>query len=205
MKIRKYIWPVLFLLGVSIGTYYLLIYLDLVTDSEKRITGIFTILGLTLGIFQFWVSEVNNKIRLDYELKYEAYKELNRTIQAISENLNIEMGKDSEINPHGLVTALMNLINQFQDTVKTNDDFLFAGLQYRPGFNALSKITFKIVERTDKMRKSIEDIQKKSISDEGLNAVMVIERMNWHNDTRALLGELHDKKYDFYKEVKGYL
>jgi hypothetical protein len=205
MKITKYIWPIVFLAGFSIGTYYFLIYLDLVTDSEKRITWIFTILGLSFGIFQFWVTEINNKIRRDYELRYEAYKELNKTIQAISEKLNEEMGKDGGVGPHGLVTSLMNLVNQFQDTVKTNDDFLFPGLQHKPGFNALSKISFRILERADKMRKNIEDMQKKKISDEGLNALMVIERMNWHNDTRALLGELHDKKYDFYKEVKGYL
>lgn len=178
IKFKKYIWPILFLVSISVGTYYFLIYREFVSDTEKRITGIFTILGLTLGIFQFWISEVNNKIRLDYEIKYEVYKELNRAIQAISENLNIEMGKDTEINPHGLVTALLNLINQFQDAVKANDDFLFPGLQYKPGFKAVSEITSKILGRADKMRKNIEDYQKKGPNEAGLDMVTLIERMN---------------------------
>jgi hypothetical protein len=204
MKYRRYIPPMIFILSIGLATYYLFIYSAIVDDAEKRTAGIIGLLGFGFGIFQFWVGEINNSRRRDFELTYEAYKELTLTIQNISEILNREMTGSHDIDPHGLVNSLMNLINQFQDTVETNDDFLFPGLQYKESFIRLTDITVNILTRTDKLRTEFETLENKG-SEGNLYFEKVLIRMKWHNETREFLKELHANKYAFYKDVRKYL
>ena len=203
MKKVKYLQPVLLFLTVCGITYYVFIYSGFGLDSEKRIAGIIASLGLGLGLFQFWLTEINNKRRQDFKLKYEVYKELTRTIQSITEILNTEMASGTDINPHGLVTSLLNLINQFQDVVKINDDFLFPGLQYKDSFKKLTTIAEAILVKADKLRKEIETLENKD-NPRNIDLGKMALRMNWHNETRELLKNLHSQKYEFYKEVKKY-
>lgn len=203
MKYKRYIPPIIFILLIALTTYYLFIYSNVVDDSEKRIAGIIGLLGLGLGIFQFWVSEINNNRRKDFDLKYEAYKELTRTIQVITETLNREMTDSVDIDPHGLVTSLLNLVNQFNDTVKTNDDFLFPGLQSKSSFKKLAAITENILVRSDGLRKEFETLNNKG-TQQNVDFIKIFVRMNWHNETRELLKQLHSNKYSFYKDLKNY-
>lgn len=210
MKFKSYIPPILFLIAVVALTYFIFIYAHFVDDSEKRITGIIALLGLSLGIFQFWIREINNKKRRDFELKYEVYKEILKTIESIGQKLNIEM-TNSEINLHGLVSSLMNLINEFQDIVKVNDDFIFPGLQYKESFTRMRDITVSIIIRTGEFRKKFEELQRKieDFSESGdhknwIELGKMVERSNWHNETVDLLRKFYFYKQDFYKDMRSY-
>ena len=205
MKItRNYILPLVFLIAMVGLTYYLFFSLDILPDNEKRMTGIFTTLGLTFGLFQFWISEVNNSKRREFDLRYESYKEFCLIIDQITETLNQEMG-DSSHNPHATVTKLLNLINQFQSLVKINSDFLFKELNKRQETKDIRDIIENILVRTDKFRKEIDDAGKKNPDSAITSLITTIGQMNWHNDTREHLKQLHDRKYLFYKAIRDYL
>lgn len=198
-----YILPFIFLVGTIGLTWYLFFELNILEDNEKRLTGIVAILGLTLGLFQFWISEVNNNKRRQFDLKYEAYKEFRQTIDSITETLNQEMAGNNP-DTHGLVSKLVNLINQFYSSMQINSDFLFKGLNDKPESIKVRETLEKILIRTDKLRKEIDDVHKNNPEPMAINLVMTIGQMNWHNETRDYLKNLHDYKYPFYKIVRNY-
>lgn len=195
--------PFVLLIAVSGLTWYLFFHLGLVTDDEKRLTLIVGILGLTLGAVQFWISEINNKNRREFDLRYATYKEFVSIVDAISETINNEMTNQTQ-SPHAIVSRLMNLINQFGSSVRMNSDFLFNGLENKKETIKTSDILEKILLRTDKFRKEIDDAANRNPNPTSISMVIVIGQMNWHNETRAYLKELNIEKYSFYKVLREY-
>jgi hypothetical protein len=202
-KIIKYLLPSLFLLAIVGIVWFIFILCDIVTDPEKRLTGIIAILGLGFGVFQFWVTEINTRSRRTSELRYNEYRQLFILIESIPDFLNIEMMKDQSDDPHGLVSTLMNQINRISSLINTNNEFLFPGLIDSEESKNLNRVLSEILRRSDILRDKIEKTVKKDQQDlSGL--VKMIESMNWHNDIKNQLDEYHSVKYDFYKKLRNY-
>lgn len=195
--------PFVFLIAVIGLTWYLFFYIGIVTDNEERLTLLVAILAVTFGTIQFWISEINNKKRREFDLRYESYKDFVLIIDSISETINQEMVNQTQ-NPHAIVSKLMNLINQFGSATKMNSDYLFSGMAKNKETVKVSDILEKILFRTDKFRKEIDDAVNKNPDPTSILLVTTIGQMNWHNDTREYLKELNSCKHSFYKIVRDY-
>ncbi|RXQ94376.1 hypothetical protein EO244_08825 [Ancylomarina salipaludis] len=203
-KYIRYILPFSFLIAIIFLTWILFFQLELITDNEKRYAGIFSILGLGFGIFQFWMHEINTTNRKLFDLRYETYKDFIFLIDSILETLNNEMKIPKSKNIHGFVSSLMNQINRIGSSVNMNKDYLFPSLHLKPEVKKVESILSKILKRTDEYRLNIEKARKED--DEFLkNLNESIENMNWHNDVRDELKILHKEKYNFYKALRKYL
>jgi len=198
-----YIAVFLFLIVLILMTWYVFFYLEIISSNEKRIAGIFSILGLGFGLFQFGFNEVKSNKRKKFYLKYETYKEIIRLIDSVSETLNIQMTSNEMLEVHGLACKLLNQINQIASTINLNNDFLFPDICKTPESKKIQDILEKILLRTDRYRIGIE----KAVKHEKYNMkefVEGIEEMNWHNEMKDYLKELHENKYAFYKKLRTY-
>lgn len=204
MKKRlPYLLPIIFLIGIVLLTWILFFSLELVSDNEKRITCVFAILALGFGVFQFWVNELNIERRKKFDLRYETYKEIVLLIESISETINIKMISKETIEAHGVLSKLINQINNLSSTMNRNNDFLFPDICKTPESKKNQKILENIILRTDKFRIGIENAAKHDKYNMKEFAES-IEEMNWHNEIREYLKELHDNKYDLYKKLRTY-
>jgi hypothetical protein len=192
-----------FLLAVLLLTWYLFLYDDFIGESDDRIAGIFVSLALGFGIFQLWINEINIDRRKLYEWRYETYKEIVLQIDEISETLNLKMTGDEIGSVHNLVSRLMNHVNRINSAVAINSDFLFPDLQLKPETKSIVMIVENILTRTDEFRMKFEDANQggREIAHDFLQSM---ERMQWHNEIREHLTELHLNKYEFYRILRTY-
>lgn len=191
----------IFLLLVLILTWYLFLIDDLVSESEERITGVFASLALGFGIFQFWLNELNAERRRIYDQRYEAYKEFVLQIEHISESLHIEMTGDEIGSIHNLLSRLMNHLDRINSAVAMTSGDLFPDLHLKTETESILRIVGLISTRTNEFRLKVEKASRegKDISRDFMHSH---DRMQWHNDIRELLNELHRRKYDFYQVLR---
>ena len=194
----------LFLLVVLLLTWYLFLIDDFVIESEERITGVFASLAMGFGIFQFWLNELNTDRRKLYDLRYESYKEFVLQIERISESLHIEMTGDEIGSIHNLLSRLINHLNRINATVAMTSDFLFPDLHLKPETKVIVGTVGSILTRTNEFRLKFEKANRegKDIARDFLHSH---DRMQWHNEIRELLDELHTSKYDFYRLLRDYM
>lgn len=193
-----------FVLVVLLLTCYLFLYDDFTSKSEGKITGIIAFLALGLGVFQFWIDEMNTEERKLYDLRYESYKDFVLRIDLISETLNYEMAVNDINSIHNLVSRLMNDVNRIRSAIAMNSDFLFPDLHLTPEAENIDRIVGKILVRTDIFRRSIE----RAIKEENMhnrNFEMSVKQMKWHNEIREYLEDLHQSKFDFYEILRIYI
>ncbi len=204
---KVYIRPFLFLFAVGLGAVSL-IYYNLIEDTATEVIIAISVLGLGFGVFQLWFSEIKADRRRQWDIRYQAYKELIKATEVIPEVLNIEMGNSLESNPHGLISSLINITNNFHITVEANDELIFPGIKLNDNYTRLCVIIVKILERTNVLRKNTYNLAKDADSLEKTNLdewFKVAEQTNWHNDTNKLLADFHKDKHDFYSHIRSYL
>ena len=194
----------IFLLVVLLLTWYLFLIDDFVTESEERITGVFASLALGFGIFQFWLNELNTDRRKLYDLRYESYKEFVLQIERISESLHIEMTGDEIGSIHNLLSRLINHLNRINATVAMTSDFLFPDLHLKAETKSIVSTVGSILTRTNEFRLKFEKANREG-KDVARDFLHSHDRMQWHNEIRELLDELHTSKYDFYCLLRNYL
>ena len=199
----EYIVAFVFLLVVLLLTSYLFLYDDFVSESEEKITGIISFLAIGFGVFQFWINELNTDRRKLYDLRYNTYKEFIIHIDGISEILNVEMMGDEIGSIHNLVSRLMNKANRIKSDINLNGDFLFPYLYLKPETESILSIINRILIRTDEFRMNLESTNNKS-KEIARSFLHSTERMQWNNEIREYLSELHTSKYDFYRALRTY-
>ncbi len=194
----------LFLLLVLLLTWYLFLIDDFVIESEERITGVFASLAVGFGIYQFWLNELNTDRRKLYDMRYESYKELVLQIERISESMHIEMTGDEVGSIHNLLSRLMNHLDRINSTIAMTSDFLFPDLHRKTETKSIVSIVGNILTRTNEFRLKVEKANRegKDLTRDFLHSH---DRMQWHNEIRELLNELHTSKYDFYHLIRNYL
>ncbi len=194
----------LFLLLVLLLTWYLFLIDDFVIESEARITGVFASLAMGFGIYQFWLNELNTDRRKLYDMRYESYKELVLQIERISESMHIEMTGDEVGSIHNLLSRLMNHLDRINSTIAMTSDFLFPDLHRKTETKSIVSIVGNILTRTNEFRLKVEKANRegKDLTRDFLHSH---DRMQWHNEIRELLNELHTSKYDFYHLIRNYL
>ncbi len=192
-----------FVLVVVLLTCYLFLYDDFTSRNEGKITGIITFMTLGLGVFQFWIDEMNTEERKLYDLRYESYKDFVLRIDLISETLNYEMAGNDINSIHNLVSRLMNDVNRIRSAIAMNSDFLFPDLYLKPEAEHIDSIVGGILVRTDIFRRSVE----RAIKEENMhnrNFELSVKQMKWHNEIREYLEDLHQSKFDFYRILRAY-
>ncbi len=199
-KIMKYVLPILFLLAVAGIIWVVFFVFDFVVEPEKRITGIVTILGLGFGVFQFWIAEINIRLRRISELKQNEYHQIFLIVESIPDLLNVEMMKEQINNPHGLVSTLMNQFNRLSSIIRVNKDFLFPGIFDSKESQEMKEVLEEIIRRTDKFKQSMEKDNASTME----NTVEKVELINWHNDMKESLETYHSVKHAFYKKLRSY-
>lgn len=200
-KKLSYLFPILFLLIVTLLTWYIFFSLDLISDNEKRLTGVIALMGLGFGIFQFWMSEINNDRRKNYELRFDAYKEIVSLIQSVSETINDAMTSKEIIEVHGLVGKIMNQVNRIDVIMHIYNDFLFAEIYETTESKKVLEILEKILRRTDQFRFDIEKAENYNNMKEFFE---YIKKSDWHNEMREILKDLHKEKYNLFKKLRSH-
>jgi hypothetical protein len=194
----------LFLLVVLLLTWYLFLIDDFVIESEERITGVFASLAMGFGIFQFWLNELNTDRRKLYDMRYESYKEFVLQIERISESMHIEMTGDEVGSIHNLLSRLMNHLVRINSSIAMTSDFLFPGLHLNPETKSMVSIVGNILTKTNEFRLKVEKANREG-KDIARDFMHSHDRMQWHNEIRELLNELHTSKLDFYRLLRNYL
>jgi len=203
-KIFSYSGPIILLIVLLLLIYFFLFpYLDFTNNKEKSIAILTSLVGLCFGVFQVYLNTLVQSKREKSKLRHLEYKELVNNLNSIQEILNANMIQDIS-NVHGLVNSLMNRINNYIAFISYNDSYLFSGLKDSDSAKKLRSILNSILERTDKMRKAIDDILKSEVTNSSIDSdfVQKIEELNWHNDMRQMLNEFIPAKYDLVKKVQ---
>jgi hypothetical protein len=73
---------------------------------------------------------------------------------------------------------------------------LFPDLHLKPETESILRIVGLILTRTNEFRLKVEKARREGKDTRDFEYSH--DRMQWHNDIRELLNELHLKKYDFY-------
>ena len=105
---------------------------------------------------------------------------------------------------HNLLSRLMNHLDRINSTVAMTSDFLFPGLHLNPETKSMLSIVGNILTRTNEFRLKVEKANREG-KDIARDFLHTNDRMQWHNEIRALLNELHTSKYDFYRLLRNYL
>lgn len=196
---KRYFLPISFMIVMAVATWYFFIWKNWITNDELRLTSIIAVLGISLAIFQFWVSELNTNFRNKSQIRYNEYRQIFALIEAVPDKLNEEMMNGQEVNPHTLVSSMANLANRIISFLNSND-YLFPNLKDCKESKDLNDILAGIVKRTDQLRLEIEEINKKHEELPKLFLSMQ-ERANWHNEMSNQLNALHKAKYKFYEKL----
>jgi hypothetical protein len=193
-----------FVLLVVLLSCYLFLYDDFTSRSEGKITGLIAFMVLGLGVFQFWMDEMNSEERKLYDLRYESYKDFVLRIDLISETLNYEMAVNDLGSIHSLVSRLINDVNRIRSAIDMNSDFLFPDLHLKPETKTIHSIVGNILVRTDIFRRRVERSIKEA-SRHSRYFELSVEQMKWHNEIREYLEALHQSKFDFYRVLRAYM
>jgi uncharacterized ubiquitin-like protein YukD len=203
-KWKPYFFPIIFLILISILTWVIFFSFNIVSDNDKRITGIISILGLSFGIFQFWINELNIDRRKKFDLRYNTYKEIENLIELLTETINNRMIDSEKENIHSFLSSIMNQINRILSILNINDRYLFPEIFKQSEAIELKALLEKILNSTNSYRINVEkELREKS--PDMREYYKYIESVNWHNDLRELLIDLHSSKLKFYKTLRGYL
>lgn len=203
-KWKPYFFPIIFLILISILTWVIFFSFNIVSDNDKRITGIISILGLSFGIFQFWINELNIDRRKKFDLRYNTYKEIENLIELLTETINNRMIDSEKENIHSFLSSIMNQINRILSILNINDRYLFPEIFKQSEAIELKALLEKILNSTNRYRINVEkELREKS--PDMREYYKYIESVNWHNDLRELLIDLHSSKLKFYKTLRGYL
>lgn len=203
-KWKPYFFPIIFLILISILTWVIFFSFNIVSDNDKRITGIISILGLSFGIFQFWINELNIDRRKKFDLRYNTYKEIENLIELLTETINKRMIDSEKENIHSFLSSIMNQINRILSILNINDRYLFPEIFKQSEAIELKALLEKILNSTNSYRINVEkELREKS--PDMREYYKYIESVNWHNDLRELLIDLHSSKLKFYKTLRGYL
>jgi hypothetical protein len=194
---KSYIWPLLFIIVMTVVAWFFFFWIDIFENNEKRFTALVGFLGLVIGVFQFWVHEVSDRRKL----KYEAYKELHKIVDSIFQTMNHEMITD-EFNAHRMFSNLINLVNQFKSSVTINSDLFFKGLAEKNEAIKVRDTLDRILNRSDQLRVAVE--KNRTENKEFESIIDSVQQMNWHNDSREYLKELDEHKWAFYKTIQSY-
>ena len=198
MKKWSYLLAIIvFLIMIAVG-WYIFFCLEIFNTNDKRIVGIISYYGLVFGIFQFTINQINIRNRRLYDLRLSTYRELIKQIDTIIQTINDKLGTTDEFDFHGYVTKLLNLINQFTLYCRTYQDLIFPGLSKTKEFQFVRDIMYDVLETTDKFRKAI-DVGKDS------EIYKSFKRIDWHNEIRQKLKDLHEKKYDYFNLIRKYI
>jgi hypothetical protein len=199
-------WNYILLYSLTIASlitiWYLFFECGIVKGTDKILAALLPSLALTFGIFQTILSQINQKRRKLFDLRYEEFKSQIALISKISELINNGMSSETTVNAHGLVAQLLTLINEFLNFNRFQNEFLFKNIKEKEETKELKLVIEKILHRTDTFRKQIDDAKKKS----ELNDFAIgVHHMNWHNDVRELLGELFERRDGYFNQLKTFL
>lgn len=203
LKNNQRLLSFIFLLLWLFSTWYLFFYLEIVKGLALQIAASISYLGFGFALFQFWFNHIISKERMVFELRYSTYKEIIKIIDTISETVNEELSAGQIIQAYDMLCKLTNQINKLASTLNECDQHLFINISKEKEAIRIMEIFDKIIRRTDKFRIAVESTMNKSTI-EALNFIETIEAMNWHNDMRLYLNELHTEKYPFYAKFREY-
>ncbi len=198
-----YILLYLFLTLSSSAIWHLFFVLEIFKETDKILVALIPALALIIGVFQIVLNQINQKRTKLFELRYQEFKNQLDLIQRITDLINDSMTGYSTVEVHGLVGQILNLVNEFISFNRFQNEFLFKNITSKEATKRVREILEKILERTDIFRKQIDDTNKK---DSVINDIAIqVHQMNWHNDIREHLKELHEHKDGYLNELKSFL
>lgn len=203
-KIRKnldYIFLYLSLIIITSVIFYLFFNCKIIDGTDKILAALIPLLALIVGVFQILLNQINQKKNKFFELRYQELQNQITLLQKITNLISENMTNYSITNIHGLVSQLINLLNEFINFNRFQKEFLFKGITDKESAKKLKDILQKILERTDEFRKQIDDNNK----NESPN--IEFHQIKWHNDIKGYLKELDEKNitYDYLNELKSFL
>ena len=166
----------------------IVISLCILNNDPNKILLSLSILGVGFTIFQFWVSELNTKRRRDYNLKYQAYIELNNAIQNITDNYIIGMNQKENIDVQLLDSNIAMQVNRTFQILGSNINFLFKGIMKNKDYYEINIILNSILEVTSTYRNSID----KYTPDNEKNNGKYLDRRIWFEAMAKNLIELYN-------------
>lgn len=201
-KVRKnldYIFLYLSLIIITSVIFYLFFKCKIIDGTDKILAALIPLLALMVGVFQILLNQINQKRNKLFELRYQEFQNQITLLQKITNLISENMTNYSIINIHGLVSQLMNLLNEFINFNRFQKEFLFKGITEKESAKKLRDILRKILEKTDEFRKQIDDNNKNE------SATIKTYQIKWHNDIKNHLKELNKKEYDYLNELKSFL
>ena len=203
-KVRKnldYIFLYLSLIIITSVIFYLFFNCKIIDGTDKILAALIPLLALIVGVFQILLNQINQKKNKLFELRYQELQNQITLLQKITNLISENMTNYSITNIHGLVSQLINLLNEFINFNRFQKEFLFKGITHKESAKKLKDILRKILERTDEFRKQIDDNNK----NESPN--IKLHKIKWHNDIKNYLKELDEKNitYDYLNELKSFL
>ncbi|UOG76117.1 hypothetical protein MTX78_05850 [Hymenobacter tibetensis] len=179
---------------IEAATYTFLVS-DLIKDNGKALTVTLSTIGILLAVFQFAFTQISNRKKKYFDLRYGFYKDTVKQIQLITDVVQEGMLRD--VIAGDTMHKLMSASNELTGSMKANLDLLFPGIELPNMDYKLGKTIDDLVSRTNKYYVSVKN--------NATEAHTIIETMNWHNEVRPMLEQLSKDKHIFFAAMRSYM
>ena len=177
--------------------YFIFIQQNLVCDLGQKITFIIASFGALFSVIQFWVNSIRHRDDYIRNMRYEEYKRVREITNRFFNTLSENMGEEHNI--HLLSRQLMDIKNEFVVIMQITNKSIFKNILQNERIIEFGKKSDLILERTDKLRYDIDKLrEKKGTRGDVLNFAVEVEIMNWHNEVREIIKDLHELKYHLF-------
>lgn len=186
-----------FILGLF-TIYFLFIKCDFVTELDQKITFIIASFGILFSGIQFWMGSIRGKKEFIKTMRYEEYKRTRELINRFFNYLSDNMGEENDI--HLLDRQLVSVKNELAVIIQTTNNSIFKGIKDVEEVKKFGIVSDEIITLTDKLRYDIDKYnqQRKKVG-QTIDFTIEVKIMNWHNDIRENIKELHELKYHMLK------
>jgi len=178
--------------------YFIFIQKNYVCDVGQKIAFIIASFGVLFSVIQFWVNSIRHRTDFLRNMRYDEYKRVreitNRFFNLLSEN----MGEKHDI--HLLSRQLMDIKNELVVIIQMTNKSLFKDILKNESVVEFGKKSDELLARTDKLRFDLDTLhEKKNTFGDVFNFAIEVEIMNWHNEVREMIKELHELKYYLFE------
>jgi hypothetical protein len=177
--------------------YYIFIQKNVVSDVGQKIAFIIASFGVLFSIIQFWINSIRHRDDFIKNMRYDEYKRVREIINSFFNSLSENMGEKQNI--HLLSRQLMDIKNELVVIMQMTNKSIFKGILENEAVIEFGQKSDTIILRTDQLRYKIDEWhEKKKVSEDMLQFAIEVEIMNWHNEIREIIKELHILKYRLF-------
>lgn len=164
-KIRHYsikttlIW-ILFILALTL-IWYMFIKKNWIPEADEKLTFILGSVAFVFSVFQFMISNQNDKKRYLNQIRLEEYRRIRAVIQDFIDTINNGLGMN--ISPVETENRLLNHRNELSILINSNISRVFPDLKENDSSKKVEELTANILKTSGRVRGKYQKIKNNEL------------------------------------------